>query len=194
MIERIIRQVVDNDLQTVAGIFSLIGGVVSVQRKSTGAGTVIYPAELKYTADCETGEYQSFMPDSAYTGILYWEHLGVASVIDKSHSMFQQESNLRLVGWLNSAKIDDSYLLAANVVNAVKRRQDNIGSYLQNIFIDYQGFEEKTAAIFSRYNYDEARSQYLMKPYDYFSIKYKVQWLFIPSCATEAQIVANDCA
>jgi hypothetical protein len=49
---------------------------------------------------------------------------------------------------------------------------------------------EKSSAIFSKYSYDEAVSQYLMYPFDFFALNITLEYV-VPAACIETMI-AND--
>lgn len=200
MIEKVIDQVVTGDLAALSSLFSKIGSLVRVQRQRTTEGKEIaFP--VVFTAagiQCEPGNYIDLSPNSKERGILYFQLLSNPTSSDIGHGVFQLEAVLRLVAWFNVVQLNpsDPLLLAANVIKTINVKQPGIGTpaYLSNIVMQFDGFEQKDARIFQGFTYDESRSQFLMYPYDYFSIRYRAQATFKPSCVPAVTHSENECS
>lgn len=136
-------------------------------------------------ADCMDGKYQDLVPNSKYKSISYFEDGGVRLVsINERDYAFQ--ANLRLVYWINLKKVGKtdcnvSALAVTNVLNKLPQSPFNSGIY-SRMRIKVSQELVKSAAIFSKYTYDEAVTQYLMYPFDYFALDLTVDFLINKSC------------
>ena len=197
MIEEILNAIVVNDLQPLSAILTRVGGLVRVQRETgvNGGAEKRYPVVNKLPQDCEAGDYSDMSPNSKEVAILYFQAISKPSTVEVLSGVFREDWSLRVVCWFNSEKVDaTASRLAANIAARIKRRQPNIGNYLTCITTKFTGFDAKSADIFSAFTYNEAKSQYLMKPYDFFSFTIEVGYLFTPSCVPTTNLVSNDCA
>jgi hypothetical protein len=136
-------------------------------------------------ADCMTGKYQDLIPNSKYKSISYFEDGGVKllSINERDYSF---QSNLRLIFWLNLKKTGKtdcnvSALAVTNVLNKFPQTPFSSGIY-SRMRIKVNQEIVKSAAIFSKYTYDEAVTQYLMYPFDYFALDITTDFLINKSC------------
>ena len=135
------------------------------------------------------------IPDSSKRSVIYFEDNGVRSV-GAQGNLQNFESSLRLVGWLNMAKLgrnDCSITPAviASILAAVPVTYLN-SNPLVRVKIDPGTIEPKTPAIFSRYTYDETVTQYLLHPYDYFAINFVTKFSVARACVEDFQVNGSD--
>jgi hypothetical protein len=162
-----------------------IAGLVSIQYMTMtdegGAKTTkSYPVACCVTADdCKQGAYNDLTPNSAYKTVLYFEDGGV-SVLETTGRFKKMRSRLRLVCWINVAKLygdacaTDSPCTASTniiieIIRALPEFPVNYAPFMQVKF-DVLNQLVRSNSIFSQYTYNEKQSQYLMSPYDYFSL------------------------
>lgn len=169
-----------------------VGGLVKpiTYTSQTDKGVIkkTIPVDCGVThANCLKGRYTDLMPDSKYNSVMYFEDGGVRPS-DNSARDFSFESNLKLVCWLNLKKLgktgcSNTALAIATILNTLPTRTFNNGVY-SRIFIAVTGEEIKSPQIFSKYTYDEEKTQYLMYPYDYFALNISVRFSISKSCIT----------
>ncbi len=197
MIDKVLEQIISTDLQPLAQIFTRMGGLVRVQveKGTNGATERRYPVVPKLLGDCQGGDYTDMSPNSSQNGILYFQLITKPVTNEVANNLFREDYSLRCVGWFNADKVSGSASsLAANVAALIKRRQPAFGTYLTNISTKFTGFDLKSTEIFSAFTYNEAQSQYLMKPYDFFSFTLEIGYIFAPSCVPTITTVENECS
>lgn len=129
--------------------------------------------------DCRQGAYNDLCPDSKYKSVLYFEDLGVSFV--KSEGNFKwYQSTLRLVCWLNVAMLlaeccpdgitcTLSSKVIAQIIRAMPTHPEDHSSMMR-VYSEIMDQVVRSSAIFGQYTYNEAQTQYLMYPYDYFAL------------------------
>lgn len=156
-----------------------------------------YPVDCGVTEkDCLAGKYQDLTPDSSRKSIIYFEDNGTARVENNTPD-FSFISSLRLVCWMNLNKMgkigcSNSALAVASLLNAIPTRYFNSGIYTR-IQIQVNNEVAKNASIFSKYTYDEAVTQYLMYPFDYFALDMTVKFTIPKHCITEWENQTEVC-
>jgi hypothetical protein len=146
------------------------------------------------------GAYYDLMPNSEYKTVIYFEDKGWTFV--KSESIFKYYvSNIRLVCWINIEKIlgkdckdDRPCTYAAHIIAEIIRHLPehpvNITPFAK-VYHEITDQEIRSNAIFSQYTYDEKHAQYLMAPYDYFSINIKTDFAI---CMTSKDTYDSTCS
>lgn len=162
-----------------------IAGLVSTQYMTITDenGTKVtksYPVACCTTADdCKTGAYNDLTPNSAYKTVIYFEDGGV-SLLESTGRFKKLRSRLRLVCWINVAKlnsdtcyIDSPCTASTNIIIEILR---NIPEFPVNhipfmqVKFDVVNQVVRSNSVFSQYTYNEKQTQYLMSPYDYFAL------------------------
>lgn len=159
-----------------------------------------FPIACCVTADdCKEGAYNELMPDSKYKTVIYFEDQGVT--FNRSESNWKYyTSNLRLVCWINVAKIllDDcktgkACTMSAHIIAEIIRALPSFPSYhspFSHVYSEVVNQEIRSNSIFSQYTYDEKHIQYLMYPYDYFALDIQTQFAI---CLKETAVYNPDC-
>lgn len=162
-----------------------IAGLVSTQYMTvTGEDgakvTKSYPVACCTTAeDCKAGAYNDLTPNSDYKTVLYFEDGGV-SLLETTGRFKKMRSRLRLVCWINVAKMngDPCYTdipctastnIIIEIIRALPDFPINYAPFMQVKF-DVLNQLVRSNSIFSQYTYNEKQTQYLMSPYDYFAL------------------------
>jgi hypothetical protein len=154
--------------------------------ENTTEGAVRKVMPVACGESCETGtRYLSLVPDSEKRSIVYFEDYGTV-IREKDASRYDCESTLRMVCWLNLAKLgyEDcqlSSMAVSQVMGSLPLVIDD-GLPYNHIMIKVTAQMPKSPGIFTRYTYDEAITQYLMWPYDYFALEVKLKYLFTRGC------------
>jgi len=149
----------------------------------------VYPIDCSAShKDCVTGKYTDLVPNSRYKSIHYFEDGGVAPV-NTTQRDWRFRSSLRLVGWINLKKLGKtdcsvSAQAVLQLINALPSGRFNSGEY-KNIQITSIAEAPKSSAIFSKYTYDEAVTQYLMFPFDYYALDLTVEFTISKSCIND---------
>ena len=130
--------------------------------------------------DCKQGAYNDLMPDSKYKTVIYFEDGGVS--FERAEGKWKYySSSLRLVCWINVALINDdcckvennctlSAHLIAEIIRTMPAFPENIPPF-DHVYSEVTSQVVRSSSIFSSYTYDEKHAQYLMYPYDYFSLE-----------------------
>jgi len=178
---------------------SRTSGVVQVVNRviDTGDGTFVTKrvplAAYATSQDCG-GTQADMIPDSSYKGMLYFEDGGVTAPV-KARTGWQYTSKLRLVCWLNTQLItgDDSTLLSARVITDIATRLSGnpfSNTPFSRIAVSISNIPMQDATIFSKYDYSETETQYLMAPYEYFALDLSVTYIIAGSCVNEVVAIS----
>lgn len=169
---------------------SASGVVRSLRRQGEGI-VKVFPVATNVTPDYDPEKITEMTPNSAYNSVLYFEDQGFSS--RREGRWMRCESRLRLVCWINGAK------MRFNSTQAIKAIQEILSGLPMNYSsgdfgqIRFEITEEtKTAAIFSAYSYNEEQSQYLTYPNDYFSLMITTRFLSSLECYTDTNPVFLD--
>ncbi len=124
---------------------------------------------------CDSGDYTNLVPDSSKMSILYFEDGGL-DVINAGCMYIDILSSLKLVCWCNLKLINPAYssalLLKLQVIRTIPINIPNT-DWVTKINVSFDG--DDLTNPFTQYTYDEQK-QFLMWPYDYFALKYKVRF------------------
>lgn len=175
-----------------------LGGVVRVITKTEtdSSGRSIrksFPVDCDVTNDdCLAGRYIDLVPNSKYMSVVYFEDEGV-SIVDQNIRDFTFEASLKLVAWLNLKKLgktacSNSALAYLSILKALPTRYFNQtinGVPYSRILITPSGQDIKSPQIFSKYSYEEEKTQYLVYPYDYFAMDINVKFTVSKSCVPD---------
>jgi hypothetical protein len=175
-----------------------IGGVVRVVTKTEtdSSGRQVrksFPVDCEVTnEDCLSGKYVDLVPNSKYKSVIYFEDQGIRPITQDVID-FTFEASLKLVCWLNLKKLgkincSNSALAYLNILKVLPTRYINqtVNTVqYSRIIIKPQGQDIKSPDIFSKYTYDEEKTQFLMYPYDYFSLDIYVQFTVAKDCVPD---------
>lgn len=123
---------------------------------------IVYPVNSKgqWVPGSRDGKfYKDAVPDSSKRSIVYWEDFG-GEVIDSCRQYQRVRQRVRLVVWMNFARITDMNYrqCVGEILRAIPRRS---GSTL----FTFVAQKHKDVNLFDRYDYNEAK-QYITYPYD----------------------------
>ena len=155
-----------------------IAGLVSTQYMTIEGVTKSYPVACCVPDACKIGDYNDLSPNSKYKSVIYFEDGGVSFVRAQGNFKYYQ-SRLRLVGWLNVKSIlgeecDASQCTYSShaimdIIRLLPEFPQNIAPFTR-VYMEVTSQAIRDKAIFSKYTYNELQTQYLMSPYDYFSL------------------------
>jgi hypothetical protein len=160
-----------------------------------------YPVACCVTPDeCENqGAYKDLMPNSQYKTVIYFEDNGVSLVKSESNWKYYT-SNVRLVCWINVAKIlgdtcntGTACTLAAHLIVEIIRALPEFPQHhnpVNFVYSEVVNQDITNPSIFSQYTYDEKHTQYLMYPYDYFALDIKTDFAV---CMKGSGVYDSDC-
>lgn len=197
--------VLRNRIASLPFIDVLAGLVQTVETESfvdgTGAKKVSrYPVsyDIAGTEIC-LGKEKDLQPDSSRRSIIYFEDFG--SVPSLSRGGFTSYvSQVRLVAWLNRDRlVGDKYAeITGTCINLIIGKLSptnpiNVGMFTR-LTIKPVKIPEQSAALFSRYTYDEKVRQYLRPPFDVFGIDLVCSYQVNSSCMDLIDFSINkDC-
>ena len=171
-----------------------LAGLVRVQTTTSESGAVVrFPVSCDISfADCNNvnSTYKDLIPNSSAKCIVYFEDFGITPSTPVITTNLGFTARFKLVGWINQKKIGSdlcsaSSLVVANIIKQLDVNQFNQGMY-QFIEIVFIGQDAKhNTNPFSKYSYDENVNQYLMKPYDYFSLNFDVNFDLNTACLND---------
>lgn len=140
--------------------------------------------------DCNNPSiYTDLVPNSNLGCIVYFEDLGVRLISEDGHKR-NWKGSYRLVGWINQKKLGyNDCSITGQVVNTIinqfpKSFFNVTGSIYQKCSIEVLGQDPKSTNPFAKYSYDEDKTQYLMHPFDYFSIQVDINYTVDSRCLT----------
>jgi hypothetical protein len=142
------------------------------------------------------------IPDSRLKGLLYFEEIAPIRPIEKKAAGTRYESKLRLICWLNPVLLDSdtsaagvSIKVMTDIISKLTNEQffHDPSQYFSSVNVTVDNIPEKSAQLFSRYDYDEKVTQYLMYPFDYFAIDLSIKYLVpVRVCGTNYTPVAGS--
>jgi len=135
--------------------------------------------------DCISNKQHHVVPDQKLQALIYFED-GGASPTDRSTRGIIMTSTIKLICWLNLNRLGQtscsaSALAEIQLIELLDRLPPvNLnaayGVPLNGVKVVQISVDQKDARIFSKYTYDESKSQYLIYPYDYFALTLRVQF------------------
>ena len=138
----------------------------------------------------------AMVPDSTQKGIMYFEGRGARPQAYERGGL-RIISFLRLVVWLNTKHLDvpNSCTGAATpVMTSIiekfigqGKNPFNEGDY-KRVVIGLNEITENDSGIFSQYSYDEARTQFIMPPYEYFALDFQIEFFIKSQCVDYAYL------
>lgn len=181
------------DLPFVDKYAGIVKPVVMVQnkvRKTFPAATRLLISECA-EVDGNSSVYTDLCPDSRYKSLLYLEDRGTRFVRSEGARYFW-ETSFDLVCWLNMPRLGFEGLkysaIAINgIISKFPRTPFNSGIF-SRINIKPVGQAPIGQSPFSQYSYDEAVTQLLMYPYDYFVLSLSVEFCVNKGCISETAI------
>lgn len=133
---------------------------------------------------------EDFVPESKLSGMIYFEDEGTTLDESKRHSAIKfWNSRLRLVGWFNQKKFrnefDNNFRIEAiqEIINTItmKRPVQKVGDIF-HFFVEVDSIPSLDASIFSQFDYNEAQTQFLTPPYDFFAIDLNISFGTARNC------------
>lgn len=196
-----IRVIVDSILPYITPLIftdTVAGCVTTISQNVPGLNNKIqvkkFPAYYNDILDlCSNYKtYKDLIPNSKKKSILYFEESGVQGLSSDAHYNYIR-ANIKLIFWCNLKNINklyiDSYLLKQAIIKSIPDVLPNIADRFSFIRATLKGEDKKDVAIFNKYSYNEEEKQYLIYPFDYFSLNYQIDFYENKYC--EEQIVLN---
>lgn len=136
------------------------------------------------------------VPDEKFKGILYFED-GSIQYIESHGDGNRYESRIRLVGWLNVNRSIGNYrddyvqIIVNDILKRILRNPSTIGAF-KKFRVTSVRMAEHSAAIFSKYDFVEERTQYLLPPFDFFAMDLEIQYSISESCLESLDFLPGD--
>ena len=135
---------------------------------------------------CDDSELAALLPDEQYASILFFEGSSFPQRIKDRIQGVKFISRLRIVVWMNCSKLGGACncgdLAAQNLITAIEGRKYATGDFTYIKHSVVGGGPTRGTDIFSRYTFDEKRSQYLHFPFDYFALDIETEFRLAPGC------------
>ena len=186
MISEIAYQLI-KDLSTKLSFTDKWAGLVVPMRKMVDKKEKILPVIVQAHTDCDYSDYMDLVPDSTKGSIMYAEKIGDIELTQIRPNYFMANANLRIVVWYNLNRITagvfvDEGVIASNVLSHIPRSLSNsLFDYVKSVNIFPSGVVTG-AEIFSKYTYDEVRTQFVTFPFGAVAVDVNIQYL-INKCA-----------
>ena len=153
---------------------------------------VTYDWIAKYGEDLTNivGSEMQLCPNENRKSVMYFEDLGTTqdTSVRVPANMMAYSSRVRLVVWLNKLQIGKQTTseVTGTCIAEILRKL-SVGAVINegNItrcFCTLSQMAIQDAAIFSRYNYDEAETQYLRPPFEYFALDFTCRYVYRIGC------------
>lgn len=172
-----------------------LAGVVQVITKTENDGggrsfKKFFPVAcgMSYSECNSTSKYKDLVPDSKVGCIVYIEDVAMQYIGNRGRKM-GWKGQYRLVCWMNKKKLGkaENCSISSDVITtmltAFPQFPENQGNY-QQLMIKVLGQDPKSYNPFSKYSYDESVNQFLMHPYEYFSLAIEVSFEIDQACVT----------
>lgn len=144
--------------------------------------------------ECSEDTQLALVPDERYGVIVYFEDRGAG--VEKEDGRERLVSNLRLVCWVNTMKLNSDATAAGRIMQEFKGAMAgsfyNSAGYLR-IFHKVSGYPPKGPGLFSPYTYPEGVRQYLLPPFDAFAIDIRTTYMVDASCIVPIDTTDVNC-
>lgn len=148
--------------------------------------------------DCMGGPERSLIPDSSKKSIIYFEDFGSQST-GRLHNLPTFTSNLRLICWMNRAKITGNIYseisgrcMSLIIDRLVGKNPINQGMFTR-LIINVARIPPQEVALFGRYTYEERDRQYLRPPFEFFGIDFSCNYAINTKCLDQTQWNNETC-
>lgn len=151
------------------------------------------PCSLSHNDCANTNDYKHLMPDSYLGCIVYLEDNGIR-LIPTNGAFKKFSASYKLVCWINQKKLGyDKHSIASDILlDIISKFKDvpinfttpsDYAKYTK-FLVEVDGQDPKSYNPFSKFSYDEDKTQYLMYPYDYFSLNLTATFEINTKCLT----------
>lgn len=143
------------------------------------------------------GDLVPIMPEERYKGISYFEGSRVKP-LGRDKGAYRFESILRNVCWLNTKFIAaaNCYSLSSPLITEIINRLAGGNPYNSSpytkILVEVLDIPNADKNLFSPYTYDHYHTQFLMPPFEFFAIDFKVTFSMSPNCMSQLQMKTPD--
>jgi len=164
-------------------------GLAIPMRKMIEKKEKIFPVAYNIDPNCDVSEYTDLVPDSKKSAICYCEKINEITFEQIRKNYFIASTDLRIVLWYNLNRITegdyiDEGIMAANLLAKIPRTLSNsLFTYVSSVNIFPSG-AMTGALIFSKYTYEEVRTQFVTHPYGAVAVDVNIQYV-INKCVEE---------
>lgn len=177
------------EIQSLPFIDKSAGIVRVINYKNKEGSKQSFPVDCKINLDdCNKNKrYLDLCPDSKKKSVLYLEDGGVRFVSREGHKL-KWTARIDLICWLNlpllgvSDNCSYSDTAIMSIMAKLPYRPFNRMNFYQYVNIRVAGENSKNINPFSKYSYDETINQYLMYPYDFFSLPIEIDFTTDDRC------------
>lgn len=180
-------------LQSFSYVEKLAGLVRPVTHERAGSKiTIPVASNVEDVLQCRDSTLLEMVPDERYRTIVYFEDMGLVQVKSRTRGL-SWTSRMRLVCWLNTAKLGGGSTVADQVaqqfMHAIKSNLYNSGPFI-GLRHRITGMPVRGSGLFSQYAYPDSARQYLMHPFDAFGIEIETEFRIKPGC--EPEVITTD--
>ena len=164
--------------------------ILSYQSKNKQGNNVIkkMPVSCQTTAeDCTSGRYIDLCPNSDKKSVVFLKDKGTRFV-SRNGDKYSWRSSLDLVVWLNLPKLGyEGCSYSGIAITGVLSKLPSVpfqitGSIYQRVSINLDGQLPNTSNPFAEYSFPEEITQYLMYPYEAFTLPISVDFMTNRAC------------
>lgn len=182
-------------LQGFSYVEKLAGLVRPVTHERGSKVTIPVASNVEDVLQCGDSTLLDMVPDERYRAIVYFEDMGLAQVKSRTRGI-SWTSRLRLVCWLNTAKLGGGATtgdqVAQQFMHALSSHLYNSGPFI-GVRHRITGMPTKGSSLFSQYTYPDSARQYLMHPFDAFGIDIETEFRIKPGCEPEVNPTDGSC-
>jgi len=168
------------------------GTILKILAREENGKVGKYPVSLNYLKKtCEAGDYISLIPDSRYRSISFWTTSG--GNISKSFGMIDVQVTLRLVVWVNHKLINQAVNVDDLMLSVIKDIPENIGISGDFSKIRTRLINAGKENIWTNFSLKEEDKQFLLYPFDWFTLDYQVNYSFHQNCLNDINLNPTSC-
>lgn len=146
---------------------------------------------------CDEGTIRDLLPDEKYMSILFIEGETFPRREQDRVLGVKYVSDLRIVVWLNCAKVASGCgcgdHAARDLIRAIEGRKYATGPFREIKHTVTGGGPARGTSIFGKYTFDEAKSQYLHYPFDFFALDVRTEFRLLPGCEENLDPTSTEC-
>lgn len=139
---------------------------------------------------CDNIPEKFIFPDSSYNMLTFFKEIKTEVKEKFTGHFIEQNSTLILGCWYNTKRLNTTKTnLISTLINKVLKGVDETDQ-IKNIEITYNGYSD--ANPFIGYDMNEEKNQYLMHPYDAFSLVFSFKFLYTWNCIKNITVI-DEC-
>ena len=169
------------------------GGLLKILTKNQYGEVGRFPVSVnRAKSSCENGDYISLLPDSSEKAISFVQIQN--NTVSESFGFYDIETTLRIVVWVNFDKINqlmvDTDTLMMDLIKNIPFRIPNTLD-LAKIRTEFIGAGKEN--VWNQFSLKEETKQFLMLPYEFFTLDYKVYYSFRKECIDNINLNPTVC-